>query len=188
MKNLIHSPQFRALASASYKLEQKLKSPPLLQKIFSKSFLKKTKWGDFLEKTSFGLVSSGIALSTIAFFFYGLLWGVLSLIFTSSLIFSCLYLEFQQLLVSDEKKENIIRKLEKILVLHPHAEEIIAPTLDLLKNDVSYSMVEDLEYACDDILLNMEDERVGEIQTVVVQSSENLSQMPQKSEAQRLVV
>ena len=188
MKNLIHSPQFRALASASYKLEQKLKSPPLLQKIFSKSFLKKTKWGDFLEKTSLGLLWTGIALSTTAFFFYGLLGGILPLMFTSSLIFSCLYLEFHQLLVSDEKKENIIQKLKKILVLHPHAEEIIDSTLELLKNDVSFSMVEDLEHACDDILLNMKDERMGKIQTVVVQSSENLSQMPQKSDAQRLVV
>lgn len=188
MKNLIHSPQFRALANASYKLEQKLKSPPLLQQIFSKSFLKKTKWGDFLEKASFGLVWTGIALSTTAFFFYGLLWGILSLLFTSSVVFSCLYLEFHQLLASDKKKENIIQKLEKILVLHPHAEEIIAPTLDLLKNDVSFSMVEDLEHACNDILLNMKDERVGEIETVFVQSSESVSQMPEKSETQRFVV
>lgn len=49
-------------------------------------------------------------------------------------------------------------------------------------------MVEDLEHACNDILLNMKDERTGKIQTVVVQPSENLSQMPRKSEAQRLVV
>lgn len=188
MKNLIHSPQFRALASASYKLEQKLKSPPLLQQIFSKSFLKKTKWGDFLEKTSVGLLWTGIVLSTTAFFFYGLLWGILSLIFTSSLIFPCFYLEFHQFFASDAKKQCIIQKLEKILALHPHSEEIIAPTLELLKNDVSFSMVEDLEHACDDILLNMKDERIDKIQTVVVQSSENLSQMPQKSQAQRLVV
>lgn len=188
MKNLIHSPQFRALASASYKLEQKLKSPPLLQQIFSKSFLKKTKWGDFLEKTSIGLFWTGITLSTTAFFFYGLLWGILSLIFTSTVVFSCLYLEFHQFLASDEKKQSIIQKLEKILALHPHSEEIIAPVLELLKNDVSFSMVEDLEHACNDILLNMKDERIDKIQTVVVQSSGNLSQMPQKSQAQRLVV
>lgn len=115
MRNLIHSPQFRALASASYKLEQKLKSPPLLQKIFSKPFLKKTKWGHFLEETSFGLFWTGIALSATIFFFYGLLWGILPLIFTSSIIFSCFYLEFHQLLASDKKKEHIIQKLEKMM-------------------------------------------------------------------------
>lgn len=98
------------------------------------------------------------------------------------------YLEFHQFLASDEKKQSIIQKLEKILALHPHSEEIIAPVLELLKNDVSFSMVEDLEHACDDILLNMKDERIDKIQTVVVQSSGNLSQMPQKSQAQRLVV
>lgn len=189
MKNLIHYPQLRAFVDVSTKLAQKNNSSTWTQKVFSNSFLKNTKLEHILSPIAMFFFPA--ALGPVAFMghtLFGTIGVFTALVLTGSIFVFLTYLASRWLLCSDARKKEITQKLQKIVALHPKTEEIIAPVLLLLKNDISLEIAEQLEIASNDILLNMEDERTAPHTTIAVQTEEHSIENQHKNLSQRFIL
>lgn len=200
MKSLIHYPQFRKISDICDSIRNH--KPTLLQKIFSPDLLKSSKTkalafaGSFMVFPFMGFVAiseffpyplSMLESNPISLLVLTIILPILALfpILLGMKIWVLPYL-WKSTLASEGDKTKLVEKCNKILSLYPQTNEIIAPLLEHLKNDISFEHILTLEPALDDVLINLDYEGlVLQLPNIGVEDSESCV-TPQR--IQRLVV
>jgi len=172
MKNLIHYGEFRELAAVLDTLQRNIKSPSWSQRIFSSSLLKNSTISGLLK-----IVPPLFLYVNVIIW----LWALtpLSTLFVGTLLGFGVWVGLSAhphvLLCSDERKQKIVAKLQKIVALHPSTQEIVLPILSLLQHEVSEHVANQLDQAVNSILLYWEEDAnsvLVETSTPSVQRSE----------------
>lgn len=156
IKNLIHYKVFRNLSDVSEKMRIQKDKRTLLQKIFSSSFLKHEIIYETMVIPLF--ICGGLLLSYLEKDFEILLHPAVFLGVNLAFTAVGISVTRHSFLCTDEYRQNLIAKCEKILILHPESQEVVLPVLDMLQADISIQTRDNLNCILDVILTSTFDE------------------------------